>query len=171
MASISDWAAARVTPGFSRPMTVSQYDPRALNSSLNCPTGASGTQNSASSGWAKPSGITPSTSCETPLSMIVRPMMDGFAPNRRVHSPCERITTRSPPACPLTAAKARPLAGDTPSVSKKSGVTRPPRICAGSPLPVSVTLAPEYADIRSNDVLARRQSSKFGYVATSLSKP
>ena len=152
-------------------MMVSQYDPRELNSCSNRPTGASGTQNSASSGWAKLSGITPSTSCETPLSMIVRPIMDGFAPNRRVHSPCARITTRSPPACPLAAAKARPLAGATPSVSKKSGVTRPPRICAGSPLPVSVMLAPEYADIRSNDVLARRQSSKLGYAATSLSNP
>ena len=32
MASISDWAAPRVTPGFSRPTTVSQNDPRELSS-------------------------------------------------------------------------------------------------------------------------------------------
>ena len=94
MASISDCAAARVTPGFSRPMMVSQNDPRWVNSCSNGPIGVIGVQNSASSGWANVSGITPRTSYEAPFSMIARPTIAGSAPIRCGQNPCARITTR-----------------------------------------------------------------------------
>ena len=68
------------------------------------------------------------------------------------------MTTRSPPARPLASVNVRPIAGDTPIVSKNSGVTRNPVSCAGSPLPVRVMLAPKRPDIRSNDPLAVFQS-------------
>ena len=55
-----------------------------------------------------------------------RPMIDGDAPYRRLHSPSLMTMTRSLPGSSSAADKARPITGRVPSTSKKLPVTSAP---------------------------------------------
>ena len=65
--------------------------------------------------------MTPTTSYGLPLRLIVRPTIDGSAPNRRLHKPSLSSTTRSLPLCSSSVVNARPSAGVTRSTDKRFG--------------------------------------------------
>ena len=54
--------------------------------------------------------------------------------------------------------KVRPMAGRTPSTSKKFRLTRRPRICSGGPSEVTLAEPPRVAAMPENDRCSRFQS-------------
>ena len=98
IASISACAAPRSMPGFSRPMTCSQYAPRDCMVSASASDGASGVHTCAVSGCANDAGITPTISRGAPFNTMDRPTTAGSPPKRVCHRPWLRMATRSPPS-------------------------------------------------------------------------
>ena len=84
MPLISACACSTETPGFRRPITGSQNDPRA---SRSVGSGASGVHSSASEGTRSVPGITPMISCGRPFKTMVRPSTFDAPPNRRCQRP------------------------------------------------------------------------------------
>ena len=82
-------------------------------------------------------GAIPTTVWSTPLSVRLRPTIDGSPPKRRFQSPSLIIATRALPGDPRLRGTIAPSTGLMPSNGKSDGVSVPPPNCSGSPCPVN----------------------------------
>ena len=105
IASRSARAPATWTPGRSRPTGVTQ--PWALSSVSG--SMAMGSQISVSRGKSKPSGATPTMTCERPLTTTVSPRTLGRPPSLRCQRPWEMTATRSRPGASSSLLKVLPI--------------------------------------------------------------
>ena len=80
-------------------------------------------------------GMTASTSRGRPFSVIVRPTIEGSAPNRRVH---RRSLNTTADGSATFLWNGSPRSGRAPSVSKNPDETLAPLIRSASPRPVNV---------------------------------
>jgi hypothetical protein len=88
-------------------------------------------------GNANPSGITPMTLTWVASTRMRLPMISGSPPNPRRHRPLLSTTAPGSPGRSSSREKVRPMAGDTPRVSKNRPVTYAAGTRTGSTPPVT----------------------------------
>ncbi len=96
--------------------------------------------------------MTPTTSHDRVLSVMVSPTIEAREPNRVCHSSWLMMQTDGPFGTSSAAEKLRPSAGMMPSVGKNVALTRRPFSWSGSPFPVSVKLSKADTPTDENDV-------------------
>ena len=103
--------------------------------------------------------------CGAPSSAIVRPTIEGSAPNRRLHNPSLNTTTASAPGCASLSVNRRPTRTVAPSIGSSAGDTRPISSLSGSPAPVRFMNATFTSEMCSNDVVCSDQNSASAALA------
>ncbi len=153
----SSRAACSDTPGRRRPMTERKCAARSCRS---WSSRASGTSTSDGEGHQNLGESTPTTSYGFPSKVTVRPTMSGAAPKLRRQNASVSRTTRCRPYDSSLSWKFRPIAGGSPSASRKPAETLSVRMRSGSPVPVRFTAPSLNAAIAAKLVASRRQSKK-----------
>ncbi len=159
--SMSERAAARVTPGFRRP-TTRRKSLRRPSPLVLIVRGSQSSGATPDSGCLKPAGAMPTTTKLLPLSWMFLPVIFASPPRRRIQKSWLTIATRAAPGLLSSGTNERPIAGDTPNVEKKLAAITAPLSCSGSPLPVSVTRVRPQAVNCSKLWFCVCQSTKFG---------
>jgi hypothetical protein len=153
-------------PSRSRPIKAKLFPPR-----LCCCAGVSTSSDQTSASVAKPKpggrspapgkrnqgGSTPRIVAGSPFSEITRPTISESPPNRRRHNPSARSRSRVSPLS--SGVKTRPIFAETPSVWKKSPLTRTALMRSGSPVPVRFTRSAR-THARCSKVVLRARKSK-----------
>ena len=98
----------------------------------------------------KSRGSTPTIVKSFPFNRAVCPIMPGFAPNSRRHSPSVRIISGAAPRRSSPGAKKRPNCGFSASSGRKFAVVKASRTCSGSAVPVMVPVVAQIPPISSN---------------------
>ena len=108
-----------------------------ITESLEVPVSGIGAHSlMAESGASKSGGSTPTISCGTPFSAILRPTAPASLPNLACHNAWPSTTTRCWPGVASSRRNVRPRAGCTRNMSKNGGDTPAAISRTGSPVPV-----------------------------------